>query len=152
MAHLQTTASFGYWVRRQRLALDLTQAALARNVGCATITVSKIERDERRPSRQMAGLLAQSLAIPEDDRDLFLSVALGERAVDGFPLAGAPVESEPTVEGAGDADARLWLGARSRLAPNSELTSAGKWTEKARQVTDKTTRAKKNVVRPALRR
>ncbi|MCB0160729.1 MAG: helix-turn-helix transcriptional regulator, partial [Caldilineaceae bacterium] len=51
MLHPESTASFGYWVRRQRLALDMTQADLARAVGCATVTISKIERDERRPSR-----------------------------------------------------------------------------------------------------
>ena len=42
MLHLESTASFGYWVRRQRLALDMTQADLARAVGCATVTISKI--------------------------------------------------------------------------------------------------------------
>ncbi|MCB0025312.1 MAG: helix-turn-helix transcriptional regulator, partial [Caldilinea sp.] len=50
--------SFGYLVRRYRQALDLTQTDLARQVGCALVTISKIERDERRPSRQMAGILA----------------------------------------------------------------------------------------------
>lgn len=44
MAPDERTASFGYWVRRQRQALDLTQAALARQVGCATVTISKIEQ------------------------------------------------------------------------------------------------------------
>jgi len=48
------TASFGYWVRRRRKALDLTQAELARRVGAAAITIQKIEADERRPSRQVA--------------------------------------------------------------------------------------------------
>jgi transcriptional regulator with XRE-family HTH domain len=76
------TASFGYWVRRRRLALDLTQADLARAVSCATITIAKIERDERRPSRQMAALLADHLAIPPDERARFLAAALGEVAVD----------------------------------------------------------------------
>ena len=47
MPPTDTTASFGYWIRRQRLALDLTQAALARRVGCATVTISKLEQDQR---------------------------------------------------------------------------------------------------------
>lgn len=71
-------ASFGYWVRRQRLALDLTQAELARRIGCATVTVSKTERDERQPSLQMATLLGEKLAISEDEFDDFLASALGE--------------------------------------------------------------------------
>jgi predicted ATPase/DNA-binding XRE family transcriptional regulator len=84
-------ASFGYWVRRRRLALDLTQAALADLAGCAPITIHKIERDERRPSRQMAERLALYLAIGEHERSRFIASALGERAVDPLALeAGAP--------------------------------------------------------------
>ena len=86
LAQPETTSSFGYWVRRQRLALDLTQADLARMVSCATVTISKLERDERRPSRQMANLLADRLAIPPDQRDRFLAVALGELAADRMVL------------------------------------------------------------------
>ena len=40
--------SFGYWLRRRRKALDLTQDALARQAGCAPGTLKKIESDERR--------------------------------------------------------------------------------------------------------
>lgn len=90
----ERTFSFGYWVRRQRLALDLTQAALAREVGCATITIRKIEADERRPSRQMAERLAECLAIEEDAREAFVAAGLGERAADTLPLPHAPVADE----------------------------------------------------------
>lgn len=100
MVEPETTASFGYWVRRQRLALDLTQADLARKVGCATVTITKIERDERRPSRQIAELLADSLAVPAADRPRFIAVALGEKTVDSIPLADRPLtataESRPS--------------------------------------------------------
>ncbi len=84
-------SSFGYWVRRQRLALDMTQADLAHRVNCATVTIAKIERDERRPSRQIANLLADHLAIPDDIRVRFVAVALGEQAADHLPLAAKPV-------------------------------------------------------------
>lgn len=70
--------SFGYWVRRLRKALDLTQATLAQRVGCALVTIQKIEQDQRRPSRQLAALLADQLLIPEVDRDQFISMARGE--------------------------------------------------------------------------
>jgi predicted ATPase/DNA-binding XRE family transcriptional regulator len=90
MASTESTASFGYWVRRQRLALDLTQAELARQVGCATVTISKIERDERRPSRQLAQLLAAKLAISADQHQEFLAAGLGDRATDRLPLATQP--------------------------------------------------------------
>jgi predicted ATPase/transcriptional regulator with XRE-family HTH domain/Tfp pilus assembly protein PilF len=87
----ESTSSFGYWMRRQRQALDLTQAALARQVGCATVTISKLERDERRPSRQMAELLAEHLAVPDEQRVQFLTAACGERAVHSLPLTHQPV-------------------------------------------------------------
>jgi transcriptional regulator with XRE-family HTH domain len=69
--------SFGYWVRRRRKAMDLTQVALAQRVGCAVVTIKKIERDERRPSREMADLLADNLAIPDGERDTFVRMARG---------------------------------------------------------------------------
>lgn len=71
MADCETTAiiSFGEWVQQRRLALDLTRPALARRVGCAPVTLKKIERDERRPSRQMATLLADHLVISTHDRE-----------------------------------------------------------------------------------
>ena len=49
---MDDNASFGYWVRRRRKALDLTQDALALQVGCSVMTIRKIEGDIRRPSRQ----------------------------------------------------------------------------------------------------
>lgn len=67
--------SFGAWVRRRRRALDLTQDDLARRVGCATITIQKLEAGERRPSRQIAALLATHLAIPADQHAAFLAAA-----------------------------------------------------------------------------
>jgi len=75
-------SSFGYWVRRRRKALDLTQAELARRVGCAEVTIQKVEADERRPSSQIAALLAEHLHIPPGERADFLASARGELAVD----------------------------------------------------------------------
>src|SRR5262245_32694390 len=74
--------SFGYWVRRRRKALDLTQAELAHRVGCAKVTIQKIEADERRPSHQIAELLAEQLHIPPAERATFLQRARGELAAD----------------------------------------------------------------------
>ena len=71
-------ASLGYWIRRRRKALDLTQARLAQQVGCAVATIKKIEADERRPSRQMAERLADCLSLPLEERAAFLRVANAE--------------------------------------------------------------------------
>ena len=88
--------SFGTWVRRQRKALDLTQQALAQRVGCSVSAILKIEADERRPSRQIAELLAQHLEIPAEQRDVFLQVARKEKAVD--VLGEVSVSSHPVHE------------------------------------------------------
>jgi ABC-type transport system substrate-binding protein/transcriptional regulator with XRE-family HTH domain len=77
-----TATSFGYWVRRRRLALDLTQVALARRVGCSPAAVKKIEHDERRPSRTMATRLAEALGIGPDQQQRFVEVGVGEAAAD----------------------------------------------------------------------
>ena len=94
--------SFGNWIKRRRKALDLTQHELARRVGCSLATIVKIESDERRPSRQIAGLLAQHLEIPPDQRDLFLKIARQEKGIsslDSLPslttLSPVPVIEQP---------------------------------------------------------
>jgi predicted ATPase/DNA-binding XRE family transcriptional regulator len=76
--------SFGTWVKRRRKALDLTQQDLAKQVGCSVSLIFKIEADARRPSRQIAELLATHLEIPPEQRELFLQVARQEKAADGL--------------------------------------------------------------------
>src|SRR5919108_6387681 len=85
-------ASFGYWLRRRRKALDLTQEQLAQRVGCAPGTIRKIEADERRPSKQLAELLADHLAIPAAERLAFLQAARAELAVDRLAAPTPPVD------------------------------------------------------------
>ena len=82
--------SFGSWIRRKRKALDLTQQELAQRLGCSVSTILKIEADERRPSRQIAELLAKHLAIPADQIPLFLKAARQEKAVDGLGEIESP--------------------------------------------------------------
>lgn len=78
---METRDSFGYWVRRRRKALDLTQEELAQTVGCALVTLRKIEADERRPSPQMAERLAHCLAIPISVQPGFVAAAVGRRSM-----------------------------------------------------------------------
>jgi predicted ATPase/DNA-binding XRE family transcriptional regulator len=67
--------SFGGWVQSRRQAMQLTRAELAEKVGCAAVTIKKIERDERKPSPQVAELLAEHLVIPRVERDVFFRMA-----------------------------------------------------------------------------
>ena len=84
--------SFGYWLRRRRKALDLTQGALAQKVSCSQATIKKIEAEERRPSRGLAQRLAEHLAIPAQERTAFLESARTLGATDRLQLDELPVE------------------------------------------------------------
>lgn len=75
-------ASFGAWLTRRRQSLHLQRTELAARIGCAVVTLRKIEADERRPSRQVAELLAEHLAIPPHERDVFVRVARSELRVE----------------------------------------------------------------------
>src|SRR5258707_7830496 len=67
--------SFGDWLKERRKALDLTQRDLADQVGCAEVTIRRIEGDASRPSRQIAERLADVLAIVPDEQAAFVSFA-----------------------------------------------------------------------------
>ncbi len=70
-----TEITFGEWLKRRRRALDLTQKELAQEVGYSEGTIRKIEANERRPSKQMASLLAESLGIAPEQKDAFINFA-----------------------------------------------------------------------------
>ena len=70
--------SFGDWLKRKRKSLDLTQAELAKAVGCSTAAVRKIEAEERRPSVQIAERLSQIFRIPSTEQSSFIRFARGD--------------------------------------------------------------------------
>ena len=78
---LESAYSFGHWIKRRRKALDLTQEDLAKRVGCSLSTLVKIEADARRPSRQIAELLARHLEIQPEQLDLFIRIARQEKRI-----------------------------------------------------------------------
>ena len=69
---------FCEWLKSRRKALGMTQDELARGAGCSVGALRKIESGERRPSKQLAGLLAKALEIPDEDQPTFIRVARGE--------------------------------------------------------------------------
>jgi predicted ATPase/transcriptional regulator with XRE-family HTH domain len=69
---------FNEWLKSRRKALDLTQDELAKRAGCSVGALRKIESGDRRPSKQLAGLLAKALEIPDEDQQTFIRVARGE--------------------------------------------------------------------------
>ncbi len=84
-----TSTSFGQWLRKTRKAQGITQEELASQIGCAFETIRKIEAGSRRPSRQMAELIARKLGIAERDLPEFAAWA---RADSNRQHAPAPIE------------------------------------------------------------
>jgi predicted ATPase/DNA-binding XRE family transcriptional regulator len=83
--------SFGHWLMLRRRALRLSCVELARRVGCATVTLHKIEADERRPSRQIAVKLAEHLAVAAQEQETFIRAARGELSSDRLPAPNQPL-------------------------------------------------------------
>ena len=77
---------FGEWVKRRRKALDLTQEELAQRAGCSVFALRKIESGERRPSKQLADLLAEALEISSEEKQTFKKVARGEASLERLHL------------------------------------------------------------------
>lgn len=86
--------SFGEWLRHRRRELDLTQEELGRQVGCARITIRKIETGQMRPSRQLAELLLERMGVPAEERKNLISFARGEQLVETI-TAKAPTHNLP---------------------------------------------------------
>jgi predicted ATPase/transcriptional regulator with XRE-family HTH domain len=83
--------TFGAWLRHQRNQMKLTREQFAERVGCSVALLRKIEDGERRPSSQIAELIANTLNILEADRATFVRVARGELNLERLPAVLKPV-------------------------------------------------------------
>jgi predicted ATPase/transcriptional regulator with XRE-family HTH domain len=82
--------AFGLWLKERRKAMGLTHEELAQQVGCSRIAVLKLEAGERRPSKQLATLLAGVLGVPSSEQALVVQFArLGLSASSWMLLAPA---------------------------------------------------------------
>ena len=91
---MQEEISFGTWLRKQRRALDLTRQAFADQIGCAEVTLRRIEAGTLKPSTELAGILLEKLRIPETERPQWISFA---RGLSGFPLSSTPSSKKPST-------------------------------------------------------
>jgi predicted ATPase/DNA-binding XRE family transcriptional regulator len=89
---MQEEISFGTWLRKQRRALDLSQKALADQVGCAEVTLRRIEAGRLKPSKELAKLLLEKLGISETEWPQWISFARGLAV---FPSDSAPPSNKP---------------------------------------------------------
>src|SRR6266498_2593269 len=74
--------SFGKWLRQRRRMLDLTQQTFADQVGCARITLSRIEADTLRPSQQLALIILEKVGISPMEHEQWVRFA---RGLSGLP-------------------------------------------------------------------
>src|SRR5512132_4043646 len=90
---------FSEWLKHRRQELDLTQEQLANRASCSVFAIRKIEMGERRPSRQLARTLAQSLEIPCEEQGVFIKAARGELSPERLAsLARTPApNSQPAL-------------------------------------------------------
>jgi predicted ATPase/DNA-binding CsgD family transcriptional regulator/transcriptional regulator with XRE-family HTH domain len=93
--------SFGYWLRRRRKALDITQAELAVRASCVVTTIKKIETGTRRPSRQLAERLVDALQFSGDERAMLLHIANTSspnhfHSIAAQPSAAVPLPAAPS--------------------------------------------------------
>ena len=85
--------SFGNWLRQRRKELSITQEELAERLDISWITLRKLESGERRPSGQIALLLAEELRVPPDERHAFVAFARTGRQAQGDVSPNAPWRS-----------------------------------------------------------
>ncbi len=89
--------TFGKWLRGERRRLDLSRQALAKQAGCAEITLRRIESDTLKPSRELAQLLLEQLGIPETDLDRWILFARGLSGYPNQPEASNPVKTPSSL-------------------------------------------------------
>jgi predicted ATPase/DNA-binding XRE family transcriptional regulator len=89
---MPASMSFGTWLRQKRRSLDLTQKVFADQIGCAEITVRRMEADEYKPSKELAFTLFEKLGIPESERSQWILFA---RGVSSLPIQSIPHGNKP---------------------------------------------------------
>lgn len=89
--------TFGGWLKHRRKELGITQDEFAESIGCSLATLQKIEGGARRPSGQIAHLLADLLGIASDEREAFIVFARAGRADTG----STPLDHKAASNGSG---------------------------------------------------
>src|SRR5437588_5066825 len=79
--------TFGGWLKHRRSELGITRDQLSERLGFSLDLLRKLESGERRPSGQIAHLLADYFRIPADEREAFVTFARTGR------VASSPAEA-----------------------------------------------------------
>jgi transcriptional regulator with XRE-family HTH domain len=95
---MDSDLTFGSWLQARRKSLDMTRGELAQYVGCSVSALRKIESDERHPSKQLAGLLADHLGISADERQIFIRFARGDLVHEPVPMPALISTFQPDID------------------------------------------------------
>ncbi len=115
---------FSDWLKRRRKQLDLTQLELAERACCSVFALRKIEAGERRPSKQLAGMLAKTLEIPAGDHITFVKVARGEQPIEKILIhlgVSKPASSSNQVPGNLPRPLTAFIGREPELTALAQL-------------------------------
>src|SRR6266498_3002467 len=87
---MQEEISFGTWLRKQRRTLDLSRQAFADQVGCAEVTLRRIEAGRLKPSKELARTILEKLGVPKTELPKWIPFA---RDLSNFPLTSSKLIS-----------------------------------------------------------
>ena len=113
---MEVPGSFSEWLKQRRKVLDLTQDELAERAGCSIFALRKIESGERRPSKQLAALLASALEIPDKEQQTFIRVARGDLNFERLPTSKSDI-SPPSIS-----DFLAQYQAGETILPDNEIS------------------------------
>ena len=119
---MDTEISFGHWLEKRRKALDLTREEFAQKVGCSASALRKIETNERRPSKQLAELIANTLDIPTEGRASFIRIARGEISM-GRLKSTAPLPELNLIQSAQTLSSSIPIPSTPLIGRESELAA-----------------------------
>lgn len=122
----QAPLTFGEWLTQRRKALRLSRAELGGRAGCSVAALRKIESGERRPSRQLAALLAAQVCAPGEDQESVVRAARGDLSVERLPQAEFIAKSNDAAEYPGSAQNRLPAQSQPIIGREAELASLGR--------------------------
>jgi predicted ATPase/tetratricopeptide (TPR) repeat protein/DNA-binding XRE family transcriptional regulator len=88
---------FGDWLRKHRRLLDLTQQELADEVGCARVTLRRIESGTLRPSRELAKVFIERFGVPPAEQEQWILFARGLGPLPGGSSSALGAARRPSL-------------------------------------------------------